>query len=161
MQVFRTVMITCILIIWPLVTFEDYFCNSCILHKRTHILIKLHIGSYFYKYIQSYTNQHMPYISYLLWYNLTPRVSHHGPTIGQRVRPRHRQNRVVRGITWTKRAQCKTEYANTQQGLPVHGILSHVTRLMKALMVVGKIFSWKATKSRSLISNFSFQVLGD
>jgi hypothetical protein len=59
-------MITCILIIWPLVTFENYFCNSCILHKRTHILIKLHIGSYFYKYIQPYTNQHMHYISYLI-----------------------------------------------------------------------------------------------
>jgi hypothetical protein len=66
MQVFRTIMITCILIIWPLVTFENYFCISCILHKRTHILIKLHIGSYFYKYIQPYTNQHMHYISYLM-----------------------------------------------------------------------------------------------
>jgi hypothetical protein len=55
--------------------FEDYFCNSCILHKRTHILIKLHTRSYFYKYIQPYTFQHMHYISYLLWYNLTPRVS--------------------------------------------------------------------------------------
>jgi hypothetical protein len=69
-------MITCILIIWPLVTFEDYFCNSCILHKRTHILTKLHIRSYFYKYIQPYIFQHMHYISYLLWYNLAPRVSH-------------------------------------------------------------------------------------
>jgi hypothetical protein len=76
MQVFRTVMITCILIIWPLVTFENYFCNSGILHKRTYILIKLHIRSYFYKYIQPHTFQHMHYISYLLWYNLTPRVSH-------------------------------------------------------------------------------------
>jgi hypothetical protein len=75
MQVFRTVMITCILIIWPLVTFEIYFCNSGILHKRTYILIKLHIRSYFYKYIHPHTFQHMHYISYLLWYNLTPRVS--------------------------------------------------------------------------------------
>jgi hypothetical protein len=75
MQVFRTVMITCILIIWPLVTFESYFCNSCILHKRTRIFIKLHIGSYCYNYIQSYTYQHMHYISYILWYNLTPRMS--------------------------------------------------------------------------------------
>jgi hypothetical protein len=71
-------MITCILIIWPLVTFENYFCNSCILHKRTHVFIKLHIGSYCYKYIQSYTYQHMHYISYILWYNLTPRVSQFG-----------------------------------------------------------------------------------
>jgi hypothetical protein len=75
MQVFRTVMITCILIIWPLVTFEIYFCNSCILHKRAHILIKLHIRSYFYKYIQPYTFQYMHYILYILWYNLTPKVS--------------------------------------------------------------------------------------
>jgi hypothetical protein len=44
---------------------------------------------------------------------------------------------------------------------PFHGILSHVTRLMRALMVVGKVFSWKVTKSRSLISTFSFQVLCD
>jgi hypothetical protein len=40
-----------------------------------------------------------------------------------------------------KKSQRKTEYANTQQGLPVHGIFSHVTILMKALMVVGKVFS--------------------
>jgi hypothetical protein len=60
-----------------------------------------------------------------------------------------------------KKSQSKTEYFNTQQDLPIYGILSHVTRLMKALMVVGKISSGKATKSGSLISNFSFQVIGD
>jgi hypothetical protein len=67
---------TCILILWPLVTFENYFCNSCILHKRTHIFIKLHIRSFCYKYIQPFTNQHMHYILYIAGYNLTPRVSH-------------------------------------------------------------------------------------
>jgi hypothetical protein len=30
-----------------------------------------------------------------------------------------------------QKSQGKTEYSNTQQGLPSYGILSHVTRLMK------------------------------
>jgi hypothetical protein len=28
-----------------------------------------------------------------------------------------------------QKSHCKAEYSNTQQGLPVHGILSHVVRL--------------------------------
>jgi hypothetical protein len=40
-----------------------------------------------------------------------------------------------------KKIQGKTEYSNTQQGLPVHGIHSHVTRLMKASQVLGRVFS--------------------
>jgi hypothetical protein len=40
-----------------------------------------------------------------------------------------------------QKLHCKTEYSNTQQGLPVHGILSHVTRLMKAFLVMSKVFS--------------------
>jgi hypothetical protein len=31
-----------------------------------------------------------------------------------------------------KHKASKTEYTNTQQGLPGYGILSHITRLMKA-----------------------------
>jgi hypothetical protein len=60
-----------------------------------------------------------------------------------------------------KHVTSKTEYTNTQQGLPVHGIHSHVTRLMKAYDSSGFSFSLKATKSRSLFSTFSFQVLCD
>jgi hypothetical protein len=66
MLIFRTAMMTNIFTCKPLVNFEGYFCNSYILHKRTHIFIKLHIRSYFYKYIQPYTFQHMHYIPYLL-----------------------------------------------------------------------------------------------
>jgi hypothetical protein len=40
-----------------------------------------------------------------------------------------------------KKLQGKTEYSNTQQGLPVHGIHSHVTRLMKASQVLDRVFS--------------------
>jgi hypothetical protein len=40
-----------------------------------------------------------------------------------------------------KHITSKTEYTNTQQGLPVHGILSHVTRLMKAYNGSGFNFS--------------------
>jgi hypothetical protein len=41
----------------------------------------------------------------------------------------------------SKNSQGKTEYSNTQQGLPVHGILSHIARLMMAFRVLGKVFS--------------------
>jgi hypothetical protein len=37
--------------------------------------------------------------------------------------------------------QSKAEYTNTQQDLPAHGILSHVSRLMQAFRVLGKVFS--------------------
>jgi hypothetical protein len=40
-----------------------------------------------------------------------------------------------------KQVTSKTEYTNTQQGLPVHGILSHVTRLMKVYNGSGFSFS--------------------
>jgi hypothetical protein len=40
-----------------------------------------------------------------------------------------------------KKFHGKTEYSNTQQGLPVHGIHSHITRLMKAFQVLGRVFS--------------------
>jgi hypothetical protein len=40
-----------------------------------------------------------------------------------------------------KHITSKTEYTNTQQGLPVHGILSHVTRHMKAYTGSGFNFS--------------------
>jgi hypothetical protein len=61
------------------------------------------------------------------------RVPLHGPTIRQRVGPQYRQNWVIRRITWTK-LQGKTEYSNTQQGLPGYGILSHVTRHYEGLL---------------------------
>jgi hypothetical protein len=41
----------------------------------------------------------------------------------------------------SKNSQGKTVYSNTQQGLPVHGILSHIARLMMAFRVLGKVFS--------------------
>jgi hypothetical protein len=60
-----------------------------------------------------------------------------------------------------QKLQGKAEYPNTQQGLRVHGIYSHVSRLMKACNGSGFSFSGKAMRSRSLISTFSFQVLVD
>jgi hypothetical protein len=40
-----------------------------------------------------------------------------------------------------KHKTSKAEYTNTQQGLPVHGIHSHVTRLMKVYNGSGFNFS--------------------
>jgi hypothetical protein len=40
-----------------------------------------------------------------------------------------------------KHKTSKAEYTNTQQGLPFQGILSHVTRLMKAYKGSGFSFS--------------------
>jgi hypothetical protein len=45
------------------------------------------------------------------------------------------------GVLPEEKSQCKTEYSNTQQGLPVHDILSRVTRLMKAFRVLDRVFS--------------------
>jgi hypothetical protein len=89
------------------------------------------------------------------------RIPLHGPTIGKSIRPWHRQSRVLREPTWNKSHNARLSILILNKAYPVHGILSHVTRLMKALMVLGIVFSGKATKSRSLISYFSFQVLVD
>jgi hypothetical protein len=40
-----------------------------------------------------------------------------------------------------QKLQGKTEYSNTQQGLPGHSIHRHVTRLMKGFQVLGRVFS--------------------
>jgi hypothetical protein len=65
----------------------------------------------------------------------------HGPTIVQSVRPWHRQSRVLRGFTWNKSYIARLSILILSKAYPFHGILSHVTRLMKVLMVLGRVFS--------------------
>jgi hypothetical protein len=69
------------------------------------------------------------------------RIPLHGPTIEQRVRPQAQEEQSRQGDHLNKKFQGKTEYSNTQQGLPVYGILSHVTRIMTDFQVLGKVFS--------------------
>jgi hypothetical protein len=49
-------------------------------------------------------------------------------------------------VDYLNKVTRQDEYSNTQQGLPGHGILSHITILMKAFQALGKIFSGKAVK---------------
>jgi hypothetical protein len=60
------------------------------------------------------------------------RIPFHGPTIGQSIGPRHKQSRVLRGITWNKSHNARLSILILSKAYPFHGILSHVTRLMKA-----------------------------
>jgi hypothetical protein len=61
------------------------------------------------------------------------RVPFHGPTIGQSIGPWHRQSRVLRGSTWNKSHVARLSMLLLSKAYPFHGILSHVTRCMKAL----------------------------
>jgi hypothetical protein len=71
-------------------------------------------------------------------------IPFHGPTIWKSTGSR--QGRVGSSKTLPeKHITNKTEYTNTQQGLPVHGIHSHVTRLMKAFSF-GWSFQLKSIK---------------
>jgi hypothetical protein len=59
------------------------------------------------------------------------RIPFHGPTFWKSTGPRQGKSRVFKTLS-AKHITTKTEYTNTQQGLPGHGIHSHVTRFMKA-----------------------------
>jgi hypothetical protein len=64
----------------------------------------------------------------------------HGPTFWKSTGPE--QGRVGSSKALPeKHKTSKAEYTNTQQGLPGYGILSHVTRLMKAYNSSGFSFS--------------------
>jgi hypothetical protein len=69
------------------------------------------------------------------------RVPLHGPTIRQRVRAWHRQSRVFKGDYLNKSHNARLSILVLSKAYPLHGILCHVTRLMKAFLVISKVFS--------------------
>jgi hypothetical protein len=66
----------------------------------------------------------------------------HRPTIGKSIGPWHKQSRVLRGITWNKSHNARLSMLILSKAYPFHGIL-HVARLMKALMVLGRVSAEK------------------
>jgi hypothetical protein len=71
------------------------------------------------------------------------RVPFHGPTIEQSIGPRHKQTRVLRGITWNKSHNARLSILILSKAYPFYGILSHVTILMKAYNSSGLISAEK------------------
>jgi hypothetical protein len=66
------------------------------------------------------------------------RIPLHRPTIGKSIGPWHKQSRV-----WNKSHNAMLSMLILSKAYPFHGILSHVARLMKALMVLGRVSAEK------------------